>query len=435
MTRSSSLYKLLLWWGYFGDSGTPSLVYVDIPDAPSFSSPATVTDSVGNSLESGEITGNAADILLAQNAVAGAFNNRLRPNGISNRRFKSASGRIMIGGNNVTTGQQSIAPLNGSDNLKYYHIGIKGNDNPAVTGISGFNHLASAGGTTVELHDAVIRNTSFACIQINQSTDGVKYASIVIRHVRGFGFLPTDPEGEWFYIGSTNKAANRSKIEILDISHCFGYNKYRDGLQITWAKDMRVTNVTVVDCGIGGLNGQNNLFQIHNSNGYINNSIFFCSAGKTAKPGEIFAQGVTFENGYIGWAVNEPIYIGDLESSDFGPNGSNEYATRDPIIFDGYVFAPSVTVDYLLEIRERNANIIFRNCIFSSNGTSVYNDQRGVTPGNTITIEPSCITVAPSAIPDPTFTNFDADQDTTHGLVTSSYHYNRGLGYRTPEAS
>ena len=421
---------IVRWWQN-GGGVTPPLTYVDIPASPSFTSPATITDAVGNSVESGEI-GGALDVLLNENVTPGLFNNRLRPNGISNRRFKSLTGRIKVG-NTVSASQQIIAPLNNSDNLSYYHLHVIGNPSNAVTGISGLNHLASAGGTTVLFEDIVVQNTSFACVQINQSTDGVKYASITLRFIRGFGY---NVEGEGFYIGSTNKASARSKIDLLIMDHCYATDKYRDGLQVTWAKDMRITNGTIYNCGVGPLpenQGQNRLFQIHNSNGYVHNYIFHAIAPYTSEPGEVFAHGVTFLNGYVEWAVDKAIYIGDLESSAYGPNGTNEYATREPIIFDGYVFAPSVNVANLFEMRERNANFILRNCVFSSRIANIIDDQRGASPGNTITIEPSCVTVDAADIPTVTYNNHDPDQYDTHGLVTSTYHYNRGLGYRTPE--
>lgn len=414
------------------NSSTPEKTYVDVPASPTFTSPATITDAVGSSLESGEIS-DASDILIDDNAIPGLFNNRLRPNGISNKRFKSAaSDRIYIGGDNVSTGTQVITTLNGSDNLSYYNLGIVGNSNPAVTGISGINHLASVSGTTCLFSNLVIRNTSFASVQINESTDGDKYTSITLEFIAGFPYTPTDPDGEFIYVGSTNKAANRSKIELFTGTHLYGTGKYRDGLQITWAKDMRVDHVTIYNCGSGPLPdnaGQNRSFQIHNSNGYVRNSIFHST--NTASPGEIFAHGVTFTNGYIEWAMNESIYIGDLESSDFGPNGTNEYATRDSIIFENYIFAPSVSVTNCFRIFERNAPVMIRNCTFTDNITNVVSDQRGASPPNTISIvNPTYVTSA--SIPTVTYTNHDYNQS-DHGRVTSDLHYFLGLGAFTPD--
>jgi hypothetical protein len=408
------------------NSQSTEKTYVEVPSPPSFTSPATITDAVGSSVESGEISG-ATDVLIAENATPGLFNNRLRPNGISGIRFKSATGRIKVG-NTVSASQQVIAPLTGSDNLSYYHLHVVGNPSSAVTGISGINHLASAGGTTVYFEDIVIENTGFACAQINQSTDGLKYASITLAFVRGFGY---NTEGEGFYIGSTNKAANRSKIDYLSMYHCYATDKYRDGLQITWAKIMEVSNITIYNCGLGPLPanaGQNRLFQIHNSNGYVNNSIFHATYPNTAQPGEVFAHGVTFDNGYIEWAVDEPIYIGDLESSSYGPNGTNEYATRDSIIFEDYIFAPSVDVANLFEIHERNAPVMIRNCTFNSHVLNVVSDQRGGSPGNTITI----VNPTYADVPTVTYKNHDVNDYDNHGRVTSNYHYYLGLGAFTP---
>lgn len=410
----------------------PALSYAAIPSAPTFSSPVTINDSVGSSLESGEISG-ASDILVNQNATPGLFNNRLRPNGISNKRFKSAgSSRIYVGGDNVTTGMQVIAPLNGSDNLEYYHLGIIGNSSLAQTGISGLNHLASVSGSTVKAVDLIIRDVEFAGVQINESTSGDKYSSIELNDVRVFGY---DQEGECFYIGSTNKLSNFSTIDSLIMNDCYGTNKGRDGLQITHVANgidldcAQISKGTIYDVGKANISAQRLLLQVHNSNGFINKWIFH----KAPEPANIFTHGFLFEDCYFEWDTNSPIYMGRLLAGDaFG--ASAIAGNGQPVIFRRCIFNPSVNVDELIRILETDCNIIFEDCYFSNRIASgvlanIISDERAGSPSNIISNTGYTIG---NPLPSPTYKNHDWSDEENHGCLTSRYYYNLGMGYRTP---
>jgi hypothetical protein len=401
------------------------IVYQDFVTIPSFTSPVTITDSVGSSLESGEVSG-ANDILVNGGATPGLFNNRLRPNGISNRRFKSASGRIYVGGNNVTTGMQVIAPLNGADNLSYYHLGIVGNSSTSQTGISGFNHLASATGTTVRAEDIIIKDVYFAGIFINEGTAGEHYASIILKDVRVFGH-PQD--GELIYIGHAfDKLVNYSPIHHLEIYNFYGTNKGKDGLQLTHVANgidticAMVEYGTIYDVGKANVSQQRLLAQIHNTNGYCKKYIFH----KAPEPANIFTHGFTFEDCYFEWDTDSPIYIGRLKASDaFGASALAGNGL--PITFRRCYFNPSVNQTRLARILETDCNIVFEDCYFSNRISSgvlanMISDERGVSPSNTISNTGYTIG-APLA--SPTYTNHDPAQEDTHGLCTSVFWVNK----------
>lgn len=415
-----------------GITPPPAKVYVTIPTAPSFTTPATITDAVGSSLESSEI-GGAADILIAGNAIPGLFNNRLRPNAISNKRFKSTgSTRIFVGGDNVAQSQQVIATLNGSNNLSYYHIGIIGNSNPAVTGTSGIYHGSSVSGTTVLAQDIIVKKVEFAGALVNSPTSGEKYLSITFNFYRVFGHWQ---EGEVFYFGNTHKLADFATISGLVVHHCYGTDKGRDGLQITHGADgvnrevVKVDHVTIYDVGKKNEATQRLLTQIHNSNGYVKKSIFH----KAPEPANIFTHDFLFEDCYFEWDSNNPIYIGRLKSAT--AFGSSALAGNgQPIIFRRCIFNPSVTVDRLARILETDCNIIFEDCYFNNRiaaGVSgnLISDERGASPGNTISN--TGYTIGPP-IASPEYTNHDPD-DENHGLVTSDFFYDLGMGYRSPD--
>jgi hypothetical protein len=436
-------YKFLLWLLLFAsvcnaqiaavvsagssnrNSGSPAeKTYVDVPAAPSFTSPATITDAVGSSLESGEISG-ASDILIDDNAIAGLFNNRLRPNAISSKRFKSAgSTRIFVGGDNVTTGMQVIAPLNGSDILSYYHIGIQGNSSTAQTGISGLNHLASVSGTTVLAEDVVIKDVEFAGCLINESTSGEKYISITLNFIRVFGY---PDEGEGFYIGSTNKLSNFSTTDALVMNHCLSYNKGREGLQITSGLDAQISHITCRLSGVENIAGQNNMLQVHNYNGYIKKSIFHGGP----HPMNLFTHGFLFEDCYFEWDADNPIYMGRLlDAAAFG--ASALAGNGQPVTFRRCIFAPTVNVTNLIRILETDCNIVFEDCIFSDRISNIILDDRAGSPTNTISNTGGSV-VAAASIPSPTYKNFDPADEDNHGRVTSDYHYNLGLGAFSPD--
>lgn len=407
-------------------------VYVDIPAAPSFTSPATVTDAAGSSIESGDISG-AADVLVAGNAIPNLYNNRFRPNGISNKRFKSVStDRVFVGGDNVLTGQQAVASLNNSDNLSYYHLGIIGNSSLSVTGTSGLFHQASVAGTTVLLEDVIIKNVEFAGVLINEGTTGEKYASITLNFVRVFGHWT---EGEIFYIGNTHKLADFSTIDNVVIHHGYGTDKGRDGLQITHAADgvnrecARVDHVTIYDVGKKNEATQRLLTQIHNSNGYVKKSIFH----KAPEPANIFTHDFLFEDCYFEWDGNYPLYIGRLKSATAFGSGALA-GNGQPIIFRRCIFNPSVNVDRLARILETDCNIIFEDCYFSNRIAggvlaNLISDERGASPSNTISITGQTIG-APLASPE--YINHDP-LDPDAGKITSDYYYDLGFGYLTPD--
>lgn len=410
-----------------------TMVYLTIPSAPSFSSPATITDAVGSSLESGEVAGNAADILVNGNATPGLFNNRLRPNGISNRRFKSAgSSRVYIGGNNVTEGMQVITSLNGADNLEYYHLGIVGNSSKLQEGISGLSHHASVSGTRVKADDIVIKNVHFAGVQINSGTTGEKYSSIILRNVRVFGY---GEEGEVFYIGKTFKLSDFSTIDYCEIVNCLGYNKLREGLQLTHVANGVNPVCSITENCTFYMVGQNSsmpeqqyLAQIHNTNGYCKRTIFH----KGNRPANIFTHGYTFEDCYFEWDTDDPIYIGKLK--DAGAFGSSAIGGNGlPITFRRCYFNPSVNQTRLARILETDANVNFEDCYFNTRISSgivanMISDERLGSPSNTISN--TGYTVGPP-LSSPTYMNFDPDQEDTHGLLTSQFWLSKHFGYRT----
>lgn len=405
------------------------LEYVGIPAPPAFGTTTTITTAVGSSLESGETGGNR-DILIPN-----PFQERLRPNGLvgtsgSPYRYKSVSDstRSWIGGDILTTGQQVITSLNNSNFNYFYHLGLVGDSNPAVTGISGLAWLATAGGVTVKAEDLIIRDMEFAGVLINQSTTGNSYTLIDLRFLRIFGH---SAEGEGCYLGSTNKTANFSPITQAIVQNFYATNKGRDGFQVTHCANLQAKNITCYDVGKADISGQNRLVQIHNTNGYIEYSIFH----KAPELADIFTHGFEFRDCYFEWddkdnANNNAGYIGELENaSAFGASASA--GNNQPLVFRRCIFKSNVAVLNLFRILEDDCHVQFIDCIFSDNITNIWSDERTDKVTYQITnTNPTYLSA--SSIPSPTYKNHLYTDEENHGLITSTYHHSRGMGYRTP---
>lgn len=406
--------------------------YIPIPSPPVFSaSPTIITAaSVGNSLEASELGGDR-DIL-----VTATFSDRLRPNQLvgtaeSPYRYKSESDvtRSWIGGSNITLGQQAVSSLNGSEHNYFYHLGVEGHPSDAIGGISGFAWGAGTTGKTVKLSDVIIKNTSFAGLHLNTGVNTQFYTTIDGEFVR---VINHGIEGESAYLGSTNKLNNFSLINNLRLYCFYSANKGRDGLQLTHILNAAVDKVTIYNVGLDNEGAQRNLIQIHNSNGYIKDGIFDFAPELLNN----FTHGFTFENCYFRWTATSMALIGkltgDATGSAFGPNAAA--ANNEPVRFVRCVFDPVNFVTTMLNIREDQCNIIFEDCEFSTNVGNIWLDSRVDKITYSIT-NTGGVDFAPSATTVPTYTNHDPNDEDQHGLVTSAFHKDRGMGYRVKDPS
>lgn len=394
--------------------------YISIPSPPVFTDTVTINESVGSSIESGELNGKK-EVL-----VDTLFQGRFRPNGVIGTELApyrvkslSESARSIIGGDNVGAGQQVIASLNNSNFWEFYHITIEGNTDSGVSGISGISWGATTTGASIKGQDIIIKNIEFANLLLNTGTDGSSYSLIDFRFIYGKGY---DVEGEGAYIGNTSKTANISNVDKVVFHHHAMMDKGRDGLQITHCDDIDVQNCTYHNVGVADTGDQNNLVQIHNSHGTIKNCIFDGAPEMMNN----FCQGVTFENCIFIWNEDLPAYIGDLESS-FGASYVKD--NHQPNRYINCEFRPTVLQTLpIFNINEKNCDFEFTNCKITSNvANGMYTDNRG---GSAYTItETGTVVVADR--PSITYTSLDVDDVEDFLTVSDNYYQQLGVGHRS----
>jgi hypothetical protein len=395
--------------------------YVPIPNRPTFTTPTTITyagTSTGNILTA--TMGGQTDALLS-----GAWD-RAVANGIvgtsgTPRRYSNVDSSTVIG--NVAGAfptDQCFKSLNSSTWVEIY--GKSASEPFVLAGNrNGVQWNALAAGAVVKARNVVCKDLSFAGTLINTGNNTLSYALVEISFYRVFGL---NTEGEGLYLGSTDKV-NYSMYTQCIVQHIFIYNKGRDGVQFNNHFDLQAENITVLDVGIEDVLDQNQLIQIQNCNGFVRNSIF-----KNAPSiGNIFANGVVIENCYFKWEAGY-MYLGRLATAySAAPTANNQ-----PIIFRNCIFDPDTNVTDLFDVLEDGCDITLEDCIISTRVSNIFLDER--VDKVTYSLSDTGTTwVAPSAIKQVTILSTDANNYKYHGLCTSTFHYLRGMGYRTPAAA
>jgi hypothetical protein len=420
-TVSLSLSKILLWWGAFGSGDSPPVLeYTAIPDAPAFPDPVTITYA-------GTSTGNIFTATMGgkTDAILSGLWDRAVANGIvgssgTPRRYRNLDVNTIIG--NVSGAfptDQCFKSLNSST---WVQIHGKSATEPFILAgnRNGVQWNALAAGAVVKAFNVVCKNLSFAGTLINTGTLANTYALVQLEFYRVFGL---NTEGEGLYLGSTDKV-NYSMFTQCIVRHIFITNKGRDGVQFNNHANLLAEYITVWDVGIEEVADQNQLIQLQNVNGIVQHSIF---SGAPAL-GNIFSNGITIENCYFRWDAGY-MYLGRLASAYTAPPTAN----NQPIIFRNCIFDPVNNVTDLFDVLEDGCAITLEDCIISTRVSNIFLDER-VDKLTYALSETGTVWTAPGDIPQVTLQSVSAEDYDTHGLVTSTYHYNRGMGYRTPAA-
>lgn len=252
------------------------------------------------------------------------------------------------------------------------------------------------------------------------------YENIDLSYIRVFN---AGQEGIT-YIGNTGASYNGTNyINTATVSNCYTYNSSREGTQFGHINVLLAYNNTIINSGQTGGAGQNGLIQVHDCNGTVRDSIY----DGAPELGTFFTHGTTVQNCYFRWTNNNPIFVGRSDNAYFAA-----YANRlngQPLLFNRCIFhCDNVgTLAHAATIEERTANVEFRDCIFSSNISALYLDNRAGGYSNTLvgTISTngnsSASLTAPSYISGySTYSNY-----LYHGLTTSSTYLTRHMGFRT----
>lgn len=408
------------------NSSAPHTI-VPLPSEPDFgvNPVANLTDAVGASVSQTALNTASGSSGTRHATIEEAFDQRLQSLqlvGTNAARYYWKSlgpNRSWAGGAVITTGQKVNTQTGGtiSDFHEWNGIGVKGDPDPAVTGVIGISWTARVTtGSSAAWINTVVTDVSSAGIQINDGVTANTYDSLRFEFVRVIGRVSgTDHYGtEGFYIGNTNTTVY-SQVNNSKFRHLFIANRGWDGFQLNSNANFTASNITVYNAGTLGVVGQRNSLQLQNVKGTLTNSIFYGAPDA----GVIAANGLHLTD--VIFVSENPLLWQDL-SADAGygasplRDGAANSCTRCTFIVTG---AATEAIDF----REAYANMTFTDC--QTNKATLIDDNR-VSPTNSITQNGTVTGIAvPSA---PTFSSLDpTDED--HGIVNETYWRNWG-GYR-----
>jgi len=410
-----------------------SFTYVDIPDAPSsgtsatitFSSPGNILNSTGGTTQNKYLSGADWDEFHAFSFVgtAGAYQRIINLN--SSTRIGSIANHLFTReGTNSTYfgiyGLSATAPL--------YFI-----EDPSVA-TSAIQMSAYATGPDAIVQNLVNNSRGYAIFansagtlsggnSTTAPTSANNYQALPASFVRSFNVTGNK---EHFYYGATT-TSTYAIHQDLDLSHLLGYNCEWDGIQIQNAVNFTLTKSTFVNSGTDNTASQNASLQVQNSYGSVTDCIFY-----NAPQGLRFAtHNLTFDDNYVHWTAN----TANQFISYYGNYASTDRLMVDPIVTTVTIsnsdFVATTWTGALFDVLDPNVNITITNCRIEG-PTSLFQDSRGGSPTGTLTDGGGNTFVSSGTIPVPTFSNFTPTDYNGHGLLTNVYHHRRGRGFRTP---
>lgn len=340
------------------------------------------------------------------------------------RVFCEASSGVVMGGDSLGAGNKVItAERDGNDWFEFYDFHIIGNSNPATTGIIGLNVGSSDDGSNFKFVNGVIKDTSAAGAQFNVVRASQHYESIYFEDVRMFN---TGKEN-WYMNTTAKPPSSYNSMNNLRIKNCLGYMGGWDGSQANscyktgGSFGVWISYMTIYGAGVLVEGGQWFNFQYQNCNGLVEHSIFDSSENS----GIIAVHDFVFDNCFFNFTTDAPIQIQKLTTQYSGAEAANNL----PIKFTNCVFKGTLTD--LFDVNEDECDIQLIDCTLSDGIGNIFNDNRTDKVTYSLTNTGGNV-VADASLPSPTYNNWDADEKNTHGLVTSQYHLNMGVGYRSP---
>lgn len=399
--------------------------YLDIPLAPTLSSPVTIipsdihvpSQSFLNTLH-GMTAHVAHDIITSGNFSAGFTLRDFTPPGPTYYRFVSTAGDIFGAPGGVP---HAITDVIDGDYQAFYGALSP----PTCKGQNGFQLPSRSTGSNFIIQSYVIDSPTASGMTANFGVGGSNfYNSLDVSFLRSFN---AGQEGIC-YIGHTSSPYDY--IQTATVHDCFSYNSSREGTQTEHVNVLHLWNNTVILSGQTGGAGQDGLIQLHDVNGLVENSVY----DGAPTPGTTFSHDTTVRNCYFRWTTNASLFIGDSAGSYFG--GSPRLNGR-PLLYDSCYFhydGPG-TLAALATVAEKGCDIEFRNCVFSTNITTLYSDIRGGGPTNLLIGTLTTNGNTQVAITAPSYVSgYNVTSDYLHhGLLdTSSLYYFKRMGYRTP---
>lgn len=383
--------------------------YTPIPAAPAFSDTHTLIQATtGNSIQSGD-TGGKTDFLIGSDYPLFQLNGLSGSYRIKSLDSTDPSTWAVLG----EAGQ--AAAINNAvsvPNVEYYNVKLMDANNLVK--------MTPANPVKTQVYQNIIAvNAAFASYLINDSNSGENYGDASCTFCRSI-----DPGGENVYWGNTGNDIT-TFTGTTTVTHFYGTNSGREGLQFNGHADLRVEYVTCINGGLdtGAGIGQNNCIQVQNCIGYVKKAIFW----NFPAPMMVAADQFVFEDCFFFWTnATRQIYLQNMTA-----NGYDEYKTvGGTLTFRRCTFYnPDYTEDELFRLQEPDRNYVFEDCVFPTSTEGVlYNDERGTT-SYTITVTGDTYTDTP---PLPTF--IDPPESAYVGfekVISSQYYWDRQMGYRS----
>lgn len=403
--------------------------YRSIPAPPTFEGTPTVLNPAnGPTIEAGEITGR--DLLVPL-----AYNQNLQPNGLvgtvgSQYRIKSQSDvvRSWVGGTNIAAGEQVIDNLNNANYINYHHLGLKGNPDPLVQGISGITVRPYVPGTrlcTFSFSDIIAKDMSASISQINSAVQGSTYDSIQKKFFRGFGYSTAQSPGtngsqEGLYQGPTDTLNNaESRFTHSLYEDILIVDKGREGGQFNNHGDLQCRRMTFVNVGQTDTATQNNIAQWQNCNGVVEDCIFYNAPALW----NIFCHGLTIRNCSFYFNGGQGFWG---RMSDQAHYDTSPYKTGAPCLIEGCYFHSFAPLANMVSIEEDECDITWTNNEHNSLIGNLYVDDRA--DQSTFSLSQSGTSEELNSLP--IFASLNPDDEDIHGLALDPYSIDNGRGFR-----
>lgn len=209
------------------------------------------------------------------------------------------------------------------------------------------------------------------------------------------------------------------------MTHCLGLNAGWDPIQVGHADSIHIRKSTFYGGGLVNQAGQDHAMQFVDVNGLVEFTVF---GGQRAF--NLSTHGLTISDCYI--EINDASEIGFIGRTDnlsYYPTARHDGR---PILFlRCYIKDRSGSSSgALVNVQERIADVEFRDCIFDTTKSTLFQDTRvaGFTNSliGTLTTNGNSI----GSIPIPTFISTTTSDYTTHGLINQSWFIEKKIGYR-----
>jgi len=407
--------------------------YVDLPDAPTDGTSATVTYSApGNILNS---TGGTTQNKFLSGAFTEFHAFSFVGTSGAYQRIMNLNSSTVIGSvaNHLFTREGTNSTYFGLygryDDAPLYFDEVGGVDATSAIQLSAY-----ATGPNAIVQNIVNNSRGYAIFANTAGTLSGGSATVVPTSANNYQALPAsfvrsfnvDTNKEHFYYGATT-TSTYAIHQDLDLSHLFGYDCEWDGIQIQNAKDFTLTKSTFVLSGTNNTASQNASLQVQNSYGSVTDCIFY-----NAPQGLRFSTlNLTFDNNYVHWTGN----AANQFISYYGNYAATDRLMVNPIVTTVTIsnsdFVATTWTGALFDVLDPNVNITITNCRIEG-PTSLFQDSRGGSPTGTLTDGGGNTFVSSGTIPTPTFSNYTPTDFTGHGLLTEQTHHALGRGYRTP---